>query len=207
MSVHINASGVNAGAQEGDIDIATMKKFVSYCRLKCAPRLSESAATMLSSQVSFGVRSLLFLFFVFTDLYFATLLFLLSGPWQWRQRSLCWRLDTHAADPSFGGSVREDGGGAARKSVRSPDLHRVARCFRQFLSVFRKVSAVNVGDVRDCLPACLFGYDFAGSLDVKPSCPSDPSSSCPEYADRTIAPAGGLTLSIDSFALPYEPLH
>lgn len=51
MSVHINASGVNAGAQEGDIDIATMKKFVSYCRLKCAPRLSESAATMLSSQV------------------------------------------------------------------------------------------------------------------------------------------------------------
>ena len=51
MSVHINASGVNAGAQEGDIDIATMKKFVSYCRLKCAPRLSEAAATMLSSQV------------------------------------------------------------------------------------------------------------------------------------------------------------
>ncbi|CAM9309910.1 unnamed protein product [Ectocarpus fasciculatus] len=50
MSVHINASGVNAGAQEGDIDIATMKKFVSYCRLKCAPRLSEAAATMLSSQ-------------------------------------------------------------------------------------------------------------------------------------------------------------
>lgn len=51
MSVHINASGVNAGAQEGDIDIATMKKFVSYCRLKCAPRLSAAAATMLSSQV------------------------------------------------------------------------------------------------------------------------------------------------------------
>lgn len=51
MSVHINASGVNAGAQEGDIDIATMKKFVSYCRLKCAPRLSEAAAKMLSSQV------------------------------------------------------------------------------------------------------------------------------------------------------------
>lgn len=51
MSVHINASGVNAGAQEGDIDIATMKKFVSYCRLKCAPRLSATAATMLSSQV------------------------------------------------------------------------------------------------------------------------------------------------------------
>eukprot|EP00903_Cladosiphon_okamuranus_P005362 g5356.t1 len=50
MNVHINASGVNAGAQEGDIDIATMKKFVSYCRLKCAPRLSEVAATMLSSQ-------------------------------------------------------------------------------------------------------------------------------------------------------------
>lgn len=54
MSVHINASGVNASAQEGDIDIATMKKFVSYCRLKCSPRLSEAAATMLSSQVQRG---------------------------------------------------------------------------------------------------------------------------------------------------------
>lgn len=54
MSVHINASGVNAGAQEGDIDIATMKKFVSYCRLKCSPRLSEASATMLSSQVQRG---------------------------------------------------------------------------------------------------------------------------------------------------------
>lgn len=52
MGVHINASGVKAGAQEGDIDIATMKKYVSYCRLKCAPRLSEAAASMLSSQVS-----------------------------------------------------------------------------------------------------------------------------------------------------------
>lgn len=51
MGVHINASGVNAGAQEGEIDIATMKKYVSYCRLKCAPRLSEAAASMLSSQV------------------------------------------------------------------------------------------------------------------------------------------------------------
>ncbi|CAM9349081.1 unnamed protein product [Ascophyllum nodosum] len=50
MSVHINASGVNAGAQEGEIDISTMKKFVSYCRLKCSPRLSAVAATMLSSQ-------------------------------------------------------------------------------------------------------------------------------------------------------------
>ncbi|CAN0474022.1 unnamed protein product, partial [Ectocarpus sp. 12 AP-2014] len=56
MSVHINASGVNAGAQEGDIDIATMKKFVSYCRLKCAPRLSEAAATMLSSQQYVSIR-------------------------------------------------------------------------------------------------------------------------------------------------------
>lgn len=58
MSVHINASGVNAGAQEGDIDIATMKKFVSYCRLKCAPRLSAAAATMLSSQVRLSSRPL-----------------------------------------------------------------------------------------------------------------------------------------------------
>ncbi|CAM9525071.1 unnamed protein product [Discosporangium mesarthrocarpum] len=50
MSVHINASAVNSSGQEGEIDIATMKKYVSYCRLKCAPRLSVEAASMLSSQ-------------------------------------------------------------------------------------------------------------------------------------------------------------
>ncbi|CAM9169258.1 unnamed protein product [Phaeothamnion confervicola] len=50
MSVHVNASGLDGGASEGEIDLATMKKFVSYCRLKCAPRLSDDAAQLLSSQ-------------------------------------------------------------------------------------------------------------------------------------------------------------
>ena len=36
---------------EGDFDMATMKKFVSYCRLRCAPRLSPEAGQTLASEV------------------------------------------------------------------------------------------------------------------------------------------------------------
>ncbi|CAM9156668.1 unnamed protein product [Chrysoparadoxa australica] len=49
MGVHMAASSTSGRAQEGDLDIMTMKQFVSYCRLKCSPRLSEEAATLLSS--------------------------------------------------------------------------------------------------------------------------------------------------------------
>ena len=48
MGVHINASQTAGDViEEGEIDIASMKKFISYCRNKCAPRLSDDAANAL----------------------------------------------------------------------------------------------------------------------------------------------------------------
>jgi len=35
--------------QSGEIDVDKMKKYISYCKWKCAPRLSEEAMEMLSS--------------------------------------------------------------------------------------------------------------------------------------------------------------
>lgn len=37
---------------EGEIDMVTLKKFVSYCRARCAPRLSAEAGQTLASEVS-----------------------------------------------------------------------------------------------------------------------------------------------------------
>jgi len=69
MGVHINAASLSVngaddrlgqgeaggggrlGAEDGaDLDLATMKKFITYCRARCAPRLSEATATLLSSE-------------------------------------------------------------------------------------------------------------------------------------------------------------
>lgn len=51
LGVHINASmAENSSAPAGEIDIPTLKKFISYCRERCAPRLSDEAAALLSSQ-------------------------------------------------------------------------------------------------------------------------------------------------------------
>jgi len=75
MGVHMNASTLSvngeeqdrhggrssssgAGARGGggdvndgaDLDLQTMKKFVTYCRSRCAPRLSEATAALLSSE-------------------------------------------------------------------------------------------------------------------------------------------------------------
>jgi DNA replication licensing factor MCM5 len=65
LGVHISAavadggsSGVSTGGaggsgvagSDGEIDVATLKKFVAFCRDRCAPRLSEEAASILSSQ-------------------------------------------------------------------------------------------------------------------------------------------------------------
>jgi DNA replication licensing factor MCM5 len=59
LGVHISAavadggsSGVSTGAaaSDGEIDVVTLKKFVAFCRDRCAPRLSEEAASILSSQ-------------------------------------------------------------------------------------------------------------------------------------------------------------
>jgi DNA replication licensing factor MCM5 len=42
-------SGGNGG-DSSDMDLITMKKFVTYCRSRCAPRLSEGTAALLSSE-------------------------------------------------------------------------------------------------------------------------------------------------------------
>jgi DNA replication licensing factor MCM5 len=49
LGVHIQAAVVESTA-EGEIDVPTLKKFVAYCRDRCAPRLSDEAAAALSSQ-------------------------------------------------------------------------------------------------------------------------------------------------------------
>lgn len=49
LGVHVNAAGADAQAG-GDIDVATLKKFIGYCREQCAPRLNDEAAAVLSSQ-------------------------------------------------------------------------------------------------------------------------------------------------------------
>ena len=49
LNVHLSAAVVDA-PPEVDIDVMTLKRFITYCRERCAPRLSDEAATMLSSQ-------------------------------------------------------------------------------------------------------------------------------------------------------------
>lgn len=51
MSIHVNSSlAENIPQAQGEIDALTLKKFVSYCREKCAPRLNEEAEALLSGQ-------------------------------------------------------------------------------------------------------------------------------------------------------------
>lgn len=40
---------MHAATSGGELDIPTMKKYVQYCKAKCAPRLSEQAGDVLSS--------------------------------------------------------------------------------------------------------------------------------------------------------------
>ncbi|BEI81572.1 hypothetical protein CcaverHIS002_0207320 [Cutaneotrichosporon cavernicola] len=47
MDIHMNRQ-VDTEAQ-GEIDIDKMKRYISYCKSRCAPRLSQEAAEMLSS--------------------------------------------------------------------------------------------------------------------------------------------------------------
>lgn len=49
LGVHVNAALEDQGIS-GDIDVPTLKKFVGYCRDRCAPRLSEEAAAILTGQ-------------------------------------------------------------------------------------------------------------------------------------------------------------
>eukprot|EP01036_Dinobryon_divergens_P033477 gene33477-43263_t len=55
LGVHINASlavgqGNDSTASSNEIPATTLKKYITYCRERCAPRLSEEAAAVLSGQ-------------------------------------------------------------------------------------------------------------------------------------------------------------
>ncbi|KAF9229538.1 MCM-domain-containing protein [Gyrodon lividus] len=52
MNIHMNRPNQNAdenGEVVGEIDIDKMKRYIAYCKSKCAPRLSPDAQEMLSS--------------------------------------------------------------------------------------------------------------------------------------------------------------
>ncbi|KAH9937414.1 MCM2/3/5 family-domain-containing protein [Fomitopsis serialis] len=52
MNIHMNRPNENAdenGEAIGEIDIDKMKRYIAYCKAKCAPRLSSEAQEMLSS--------------------------------------------------------------------------------------------------------------------------------------------------------------
>lgn len=48
MNIH-TGNTANQELQEGEIPINTMKRYIQYCKLKCAPRLSPEASERLSS--------------------------------------------------------------------------------------------------------------------------------------------------------------
>jgi len=49
MQVHLNAAQVGQ-AQEGELSLNFIKKYIGYGRNKCGPRLSEEAAQMLKNR-------------------------------------------------------------------------------------------------------------------------------------------------------------
>jgi len=49
MNVHMNRPQENVEGNDAEIDVEKMKRFIAYCKLKCAPRLSAEAHEMLSS--------------------------------------------------------------------------------------------------------------------------------------------------------------
>ncbi len=51
MGVHINSSIAEVTAQSStEISPTTLKKFIAYCRERCAPRVNDEAAALLSGQ-------------------------------------------------------------------------------------------------------------------------------------------------------------
>jgi DNA replication licensing factor MCM5 len=50
LGVHINAGIEGSAHNTPDIDSQTLKKFVGYCRERCAPRLNDEAAAVLRGQ-------------------------------------------------------------------------------------------------------------------------------------------------------------
>ncbi|EMD42364.1 hypothetical protein CERSUDRAFT_41838 [Gelatoporia subvermispora B] len=50
MNIHMNRSNLDGeGEAVGEIDLAKMKRFIAYCKARCAPRMSAEAQEMLSS--------------------------------------------------------------------------------------------------------------------------------------------------------------
>ncbi|KAL9954786.1 hypothetical protein ACROYT_G042363 [Oculina patagonica] len=49
MQVHLNAAQIGQ-AQEGELSLNFIKKYIGYCRNKCGPRVSEEAAQMLKNR-------------------------------------------------------------------------------------------------------------------------------------------------------------
>ena len=47
MNIHINLSHNVGETVQAEIDLATMKKYIAYCRAKCAPTLTPEASEML----------------------------------------------------------------------------------------------------------------------------------------------------------------
>uniref|UniRef100_A0A1Q3EVG0 DNA replication licensing factor MCM5 n=1 Tax=Culex tarsalis TaxID=7177 RepID=A0A1Q3EVG0_CULTA len=50
MNVHMSANKPTVETQEGEIPLATFKKYINYCRTHCGPRLDEVAAEKLKAR-------------------------------------------------------------------------------------------------------------------------------------------------------------
>uniref|UniRef100_A0A336MQU6 DNA helicase n=1 Tax=Culicoides sonorensis TaxID=179676 RepID=A0A336MQU6_CULSO len=50
INVHLNANRPGMEAKEGEISLATFKKFIHYCRTHCGPRLTKEAGDKLKSR-------------------------------------------------------------------------------------------------------------------------------------------------------------
>ncbi|KAG6869157.1 hypothetical protein C0993_012256 [Termitomyces sp. T159_Od127] len=49
MNIHMNRPNDESGENVGELDLDKMKRYIAYCKSKCAPRLSVEAQEMLSS--------------------------------------------------------------------------------------------------------------------------------------------------------------
>ena len=50
MGVHMTANAATNQAVEGEIDVVTLTKYISYCRSRCGPRLSKEACDKLQNR-------------------------------------------------------------------------------------------------------------------------------------------------------------
>jgi DNA replication licensing factor MCM5 len=50
MNIHMNALHMTEEARPGELQLNTLKKYISYCRTKCGPRLSAEAAEKLKNR-------------------------------------------------------------------------------------------------------------------------------------------------------------